>query len=325
MFGRLIFDYEFESFLSRNSYDKVAMLLINGNSTIINEIGNYIKREEGDTVSYLPKSKFSNLGKNGDVDPFSDGLGRVTIRIGRFVNKFLKKSTFETYNISPQDLENFVNLYKSYFIRSMTNLSVVEGKDIPKWYLEGNYYQNNGNMFGTLWNSCMRQHDRNKFMKLYEDNKDIKMLILLADDGKLIGRAILWDKVYDINGIEYKFMDRIYTVYDHDINIFKKWAKENGYMHKTEQSARSERYVTKYEDDKPVATNMKLYLKLENHKQMYYPYLDTFKFYDSINGKFSNSDYFTFEYVLIQSNGGLFPPEECDEEMTADETYDDDY
>lgn len=321
MFGRLIFDYEFESFLSRNSYDKVAMLLINGNSTIINEIGNYIRREEGDTVSYLPKSRYSKLEFN---DPFSDGIGRVTIRIGRFVNKFLKRTTFETYNISPQDLENFVNLYKSYFIRNVLNLSVVEGNDIPKWYLEQNYHQNNGNMFGTLWSSCMRQHERNKFMKLYADNKEAKMLILLADDGKLIGRAILWDKVLDINGVEYKFMDRIYTIYDHDVNVFKKWAKENGYMHKTEQSARSERYVVKYENDQPVATNMKLYLKLENHKQKYYPYLDTFKFYDPIDGKFSNTDSFSFEYILIQSNGGLIPPDPEPEEQYDDEYVDED-
>jgi len=323
MFGRLIFDYELESFLTRNVYDKISMLLYNGNSSIINEIGNYIKREEGDLISYLPKSKFSKADSH---DPFSKGIGRVSIRIGRFVSKFLRKSTFVGYNISPQDLESFVNLYKSYFFRSESSLKIVEGQEILKWYLEYNYYQDNDNRFGTLWNSCMRQSERNKFMKLYADNS-VRMLILLADDGRLLGRAILWDKVLDRDGNEYKFMDRIYTMYDHDVNLFKDWAKQNGFIHKMEQSARSERTVIKYVDDKPFPCNLQLYINLINHKQKYYPYLDTFKFYDSVHGTFSNSDEwregFILEYVLVQSNGGLFPPEPEPEPEPEYDDYDD--
>jgi hypothetical protein len=318
MFGRLIFDFELEFFLSRNTYDKIAMLLINGNSSIINEVGNYIKREDSDMVSYLPKSKYSKIES---VDPFSNGIGRISIKIGRFITKFLKKITFINYNISPQDVEIFVNLYKSYFFRSGSSMIVVKGSDISKWYLENTYYQNNGNKFGTLWNSCMRQADRNKFMQLYVDNEEVKMLILLADDGKLLGRAILWDKVFDMNNSEYKLMDRIYTVYDHDVNLFKNWAKENEYMHKTEQSSRSERYITKYEDNNPNSLNMKLFIKLKNHKQKYYPYFDTFKFYDSLSGKFFNNDDSKFEYVLVQSDGELFPPEP--EGSDFDEIFDD--
>lgn len=332
MFGRLIFDLELESFLSRNAYDKVAMLLANGNSSIINEVGNFIKREEGDLVSYLPKSKYGRVREKTfdgyTEDPYSNGIGRVTIKIGRFVNKFLRRATFESYNISPQDLESFVNLYKSYFLRSEANLKIVEGLEILKWYTEYSYHHDNGNRFGTLWNSCMRQMDRNIFMSLYADNKDIRMLILLADDGKLLGRALLWDKVIDRDGNEFKFMDRVYTMYDHDVNIFKNWAKENGFIHKMEQSARSERIVIKYVDGSPVPCNMQLYVTLENHKQNYYPYLDTFKFYDPIHGIFSNSDEyregFILEYVLVQSNGGLVPPEpECDEPEFYEEEYDD--
>lgn len=314
MFGRLIFDFELESFLGRNAYDKVAMLLANGNSSIINECGNYIKREDADFVSYLPKSKFNRLETH---DPFSPGIGRVTIKIGRFVNKFLRRATFESYNISPQDLESFVNLYKSYFFRNESNLKIVAGSEILKWYTEDSYHHDNGNRFGTLWNSCMRQSERNKFMKMYADNKDIRMLILLADNGKLLGRALLWDKVFDRDGSEFKFMDRIYTMYDHDVNLFKNWAKENGFVHKMEQSARSERIVIKYVDGNPVPCNMQLYVTLENHRQNYYPYLDTFKFYDPTHGVFSNSDAyregFILEYVLVQSNGDLVPPEPEDE------------
>lgn len=307
MIGRLFFESNLEIFLCSNNYDKIAMLLYNGNSSIINEIGNYFRKEDGDSVSYVPKSRYDTIDSN---NPFNSGSGRVTIRVGRLVTKFIKKSVYETYNIVPKDVETFVNLYKSCFNRESTKLEIVEGKDIQKWYLETNYYHSNGNRYGTLWNSCMRQPERNKFMKMYTENPDNKMLVLLTNDGKLLGRALLWDKVYDNLDNEYKFMDRVYTVYDHDINIFKDWARDNGYVHKMEQNARTERYIVSYNSDgKRDARSLELYVKIENHQQKYYPYLDTFKFYDSRYGTFSNNDDSRYEYILVQSNGGLFPPE----------------
>ncbi len=320
MFGRLIFDLDIEEFIYGNTCDKIVMVLVSGNSTTINEIGNYIKREELDIVSYLPKSKISNLSSTDD--PYSDGIGRVSIRIGRFVNKFIKNIAFSNYNISPKDLESFVNLYKSYFFRSESSLKLVQGNEILKWYCEDSYYQHEGNRFGPLWNSCMRQSERNKFMNLYVDN-DIKMLILLSDDGRLLGRAIIWEKALGLDGSEYKVMDRIYTMYDHDVNMFKNWAKQNGFYHKIEQSAKSEKYFTKYNGD-GVSENAEILMSvtMTNHKQRYYPYLDTFKFYDPKNGQFSNSDFYNHEYILVQSNGGLLPPEP--EPEPEPEFYDDD-
>lgn len=319
MFGRLIFDSDIEGLLFGNTYDKIAMILINGDKNIINEVGNYIKREELDIVSYLPKSKVDSLAYN--ADPYSSGIGRVSIRIGRFVNKFLRKTTFINYNISPQDLEGFVNLYKSYFLRSETNIKLVQGDEILKWYNEDSYYCDNDNRFGSLWSSCMRQSERNKFMKLYSDNT--RMLILLADNGKLLGRAILWDKAIDANGVEYKVMDRIYTIYDHDVNLFKDWAKKNGFCHKLEQSAKTEKYFVKYDaDGRRESFELDMSVNMVNHVQKYYPYLDTFKFYNPTNGKFSNSSSLRdFQYILIQSDGSVTPPEP---EEINDE-YEEDY
>src|ERR1017187_3097522 len=186
MFDNLIFDFDLETFIRGNSQDKIAMLLFHGTrSSILNMVGNYIKKEDGDSVSYLPKSRYDKIEKH---DPYSIGIGRVTLRIGRFARKFLTRDTFERYNISPKDLEIFVNLFKSFYSRDVSNLIVVEGSDILKWYLEHNYYCNSDERFGTLWNSCMRQHERNQYMKLYADSKDIKMVILLSEDSRLLGR-----------------------------------------------------------------------------------------------------------------------------------------
>lgn len=302
MYNRLIFDHEILNFLDRSHYMRISQILIHGMSGLIEEEGNFIKREEGkiDTLSYLPKSKYDIIKKDNTKDPFGPGIGRVPIKIGRFIRKFLSERAFVEFSISDNDVENFVNIYKSYFNYDPTKLKIFEGDDIKKYYLEDNYYKPDGCRYGSLWNSCMRQSERNKFMKLYAVNPEVKMLVLFSDDDKVRARALLWDgiKEFDSDNV-YKFMDRIYSVYDHDVNIFKKWAKENGYLSKWEQNAKSELYVDV--DGKPVRKH--LYIILEEHNLSYYPYLDTFKYYDPFKGRFSNSQSYNYEYTLVQSSG----------------------
>ena len=66
------------------------------------------------------------------------------------------------------------------------------------------------------------------------------MVILYSDDGeikngkyissRIKGRAILWDA--KINNENVKFMDRIYTTKDNDVELFKQYAEKNGYWYK---------------------------------------------------------------------------------------------
>ena len=240
----------------------------------------------------------------------------LNIKFGRFLKKFLSKSAFSELNITDSEIEKFVNFFKSYFNSSIDNLKVVEGDDILKYYLQDNYFSPNGNMFGTLWNSCMRQRERNKFMKIYAANPDIKMLVMLTEDGQVRSRALLWENVYEHSSDrKFKFMDRVYSVYDHDVDTFKEWAKQNGYISKWEQSAKSELLFDV--DGSP--TSMKLYVLPENYDFNWYPYFDTFKFYNQHKGRFSNSDYYDFSYVLTQSNGDV----EREREPEQDEYWDD--
>lgn len=316
MFNRLIFDHEMCNFLERANNRKITSVLLHGMSGLISEEGNFICRESGsiDTLSYLPKSKYKVVDSK---DPFSEGIGRVNIKFGRFLKKFLSKSAFSELNITDSEIEKFVNFFKSYFNSSIDNLKVVEGDDILKYYLQDNYFSPNGNMFGTLWNSCMRQRERNKFMKIYAANSDIKMLVMLTENGQVRSRALLWENVYEHGSDrKFKFMDRVYSVYDHDVDTFKEWAKQNGYISKWEQSAKSELLFDV--DGSP--TRMKLYVLPENYDFNWYPYFDTFKFYNQHKGRFSNSDYYDFSYVLTQSNGDV----EREREPEQDEYWDDD-
>jgi hypothetical protein len=307
------------NFLDRRG-DRISQILIYGMSGLISEEGNFIKRVDGeiDTLSYLPIKKYLSIKEDQSKDPFGDGVGRQTIRIGRFIRKFISKQGFDEFGIKDSDVEKFVNHYKSYFNYDPTMLKTVEGEDVKKYYLEDNYLRPDGNRYGTLWKSCMRQADRNKFMNLYVFN-GVKMLVLFSDDGKVRARALLWEGIKEFNtDREWKFMDRIYTIYDHDVNIFKKWAKENGYLTKWEQSAKSEIFVDI--DDKPVIKQ--LYINLEKHNLSWYPYLDTFKYYNIFEGRFSNSQSLSYQYTLVQSTGLVEREREREEEYDGDDDDD---
>jgi hypothetical protein len=305
MFKRLIFNSEMIDFLSLTS-NRISDILIHGGSDLILEEGNFIKKENDDFLSYLPKSKY---GKVDEFDPYEKGIGRVKIKIGRFIRKFISEKSFITFSINDQTIESFVNSFKSYFNSTTESIKIVEGDEILKWYLEENYYTPNGNRFGSLWNSCMRYYDRNKYMRLYTKNHNIKMAVFLVDN-KVRCRALLWDGAKDLDDKNYKVMDRIYSVYDHDVILFKKWASENGYISKWTQSAKSEKTF----DVGGIATTIDLIIKLESYDFRYYPYLDTFKYFSQWKGTLSNSRKWNYDYILIQSNGSVEPEPEPDPE-----------
>jgi hypothetical protein len=311
----LIFDnemFEFLQFAQRDSI--IAALLLQGDHSHIVEEGNYVKRVENeiDVVSFLPKSKYEKVEDNWNN-------GRVKIKIGRFIRKFLTEFSIKNWQVNDTLIERFVNLYKSYFSRDISKLKIVEGDDIPKYYLEDNYHNINGNRAGSLWNSCMRQRERNKFMKLYAVNPEkVKMLVFFSDDDKVRARALLWEDVRDHKDPtkQYKFMDRIYYVYDHDINFFKDWAKENGYLCKWDQSAKTEML---FDEGTGEPVKKSLYVILDNYSMPYYPYLDTFKNFNEYKGRFSNSQSYNYDFTLVQSNGAVEREPEPEEDWIDDE------
>jgi hypothetical protein len=63
---------------------------------------------------------------------------------------------------------------------------LVSGSDISKWYSCDNYKD----MEGQLGSSCMARK-RNIF-SIYENNPDVCQMLILTEDDKLIGRAIVW-------------------------------------------------------------------------------------------------------------------------------------
>jgi hypothetical protein len=306
----LFFDTKFRDFLHTTRHlCKLSEILKYEQSMLLSEEGNFIKVENKDTLSFIPKSKLHLA-----VDGFDNTKYRVPLKIGRFITKFMKKEARIIFYIQDSDIEIFVNLFKSYFDRDMSNFKVISGEEILHWYLEGNYFQPNGCKHGTLWNSCMRYSHKNQFMKIYSQNPDqIKMLINVDENGKLKTRALLWENATDVGGNTYKVMDRIYSVYDYEIASFKQWASDNGYIHKLEQSAKSElNFVTQNGVEQ-----LELKVKLDKWRWLAYPYIDTFKFLDFDGGVLSNSERFYYDFILVQNDGSL----ERDEEILSTEDF----
>lgn len=319
-------DSKFYEFI-RSSNTRVAALICNFETSP--EI-RFIAVESADTISYLPEKKSQNIGLQ---DPFSDGIGRVKVKVGRIVNKLFSQEILKHYTTS-RDVEYFVNSFKSHFDEDNQWFKIVEGEEIKKWYLEDNYLVLNGECRGTLWNSCMRYPKRQSFLDMYSKNSAFKMLCLLTKDEygeeKVRARALILDAQTEDDsklpkGTPVKFMDRIYGFYDSDVQKFIKWADDNGYIYKYEQNAKSKPYV--YFKNEGCA--LPLSVKLENFNFRTYPYLDTFSFFNKSTGMLYNYPDSPYEYELIQADGNLEREEnrsnQDNEEVDEDFLIDDDW
>jgi hypothetical protein len=298
-------------FLSNNGDHFISAIILNIDTN--SDIGYIGAGDSGDNVTYLPMSKFKDCP---EFNPWEKKSGRQSAKIGRFIKKLISKEHFETFKISNTHLESFVNAWKSWFEKVDYVLKVVSGDEIRFWYDESNYAKVNGCQTGTLWKSCMRHRARLSFLDLYTKNPNCKMLVMIINqDGREVvrSRALLWSDVKvsksyseDFTPDVVNIMDRIYTTHDSDVTLFKKWADESGYIPKWEQNSKSHLFF----DIKSQPVKIKCIIDLPFSKFEYYPYLDTFPYFNSNNKQISNDPYsFKWEYILVQSTGGLEPEE----------------
>jgi hypothetical protein len=163
---------------------------------------------------------------------------------------------------------------------------------------------------------------------MYSKNPNCKMLVMIIDqdDRQVVrSRSLLWDNVSVVKSYSEEpmpdtinVMDRIYSTHDSDVALFKKWADENGYIAKWEQNAKSHLFF----DIKNQPVKVKCKIDLDASKLSYYPYLDTFPYFNYGTGVISNDEYnFNWDYKLIQATGGLEPERQQEEEHQEDEDW----
>jgi hypothetical protein len=284
-----VFTREFEKILQNISHPIADEFLMHENQ---NEPLTLIDvTENNDIVSFATSPKIIEFLMSVNKKPKEEVMGidfytylrkddsiwdkyRSTIKIGKLVKKIFGDK-FPDNGKPGTDIESFVNAYKSVFKKDdiMTLFDIVDGNDIPKWYEKDRYADNGHN--SPLYQSCM--NDCEDYLRFYAINVEhIKMVILYEDDKKkkIVGRALLWD--LDIPE-DRKFMDRIYSIHDFQVDFFKEYAKKNGWLYKSEQRQGNEVIVDPTVDDKGKYMEM----GVRNIKLSYqYPYLDTLRYLD---------------------------------------------
>lgn len=257
-----------------NQYEKISLI------DISDEFDKFTVSNSPKIIEYL--SKYYNKNNIGDIDFYNyidtnkdiwDKF-RNKVKIGRLIKKLFGDKFPDSG--SDDSIESFINKYKSYFniLNSSNDLfDIVEGDDIKKWYDYDNYHKVN-KTDTVLHNSCMAGHECSNYLNFYAKNPNkVKMLILYYDNNKdsIIGRALLWylDKPKRV------FMDRIYYIMDHQIDMFKNYAKEKGWLYKERQSYNSQ-IIIDSKTNEPIDENLYVYNMEPNR---YYPYLDTIMYY----------------------------------------------
>lgn len=246
-----------------------------------------IDREKDDCITFLSsqrvwmKKGFQNQ-EEANIKPSPDSdlwttSGRQQISVGKFINKIFD-------NFSEIAVDKFVNTYKAEIaaITIYDRFKLVRGEDIKFWYAERNYYTQGGN--GPLLTSCMRYDGAGgktcqPYLEIYSNNPEkCSLLILTNKENKLLGRALVWFNLR--KPTDKTFMDRIYVAKQSDVELFKKYAQEQGWLYKNEQRADDMSYI---EDG--VRVNKSIALQLKPHTYKYYPYMDTLKYYNPTTGR----------------------------------------
>lgn len=256
---------------------------------------NFISISDSDSskISYLTAPRIEQL-KSDPKNDFWTTSKRFHCKPGAFVTKMFK-------DVSYSDVDVFATLYKAFSIKHHYEFKVVTGTELVKFYNQSHYASSDG----SLGNSCMRYSRCRNYFDFYLDNPQVKMLIMKSISGDCIfGRALLWDLP------SHNIMDRIYATNDEVLQPhFKKWAKENGYLYKTQQNWGT----TSVFESSTETIELKIDIKLEKSDYEFYPYLDTFKWLDLTSGTLSNYKpaHFTQndrKFKLLSNPDGQFNP-----------------
>jgi len=268
----LIISEELRDLLSEIEADsQVAKLLLkrrHEKEDLVDDPINFISiAHDKNKISYLTTDR---IGKIQDPSEYWSSSRRFAVKPGGFISKIFK-------DIPSKEVEKFSNLYRAQSNKAVFTWNVVDGSKMLNYYHLDSYAQERG----TLGASCMKYDNCQDYLGIYTNNRDkVKMLVMLNDEGGLMGRALLW------NLDTHKIMDRIYTIADEEFVFqFKKWATDNGYLYKSEQNWYN---TLNFENFSTPKQELKLSVKLDESSFISYPYVDTFKFLDEEAGVIRN-------------------------------------
>jgi hypothetical protein len=227
---------------------------------------------------------------------------RNPIKIGRLVRALLRSAGID---VTDKEIEDFTNQYKATYDFAadvLKQFDVVKGDTISYWYSSDRYVDGGG----SLNNSCMSEVN-SEYFYIYTENTQVSMVILYDDNGQIQegkytstlikGRAILWEA--EMDGQKVTFMDRVYTTYDSDVELFKQFAEKNGWWYKKSQNMDPYEIMTNGD----ISKDSQFKVKLDNASFDYYPYVDTMCYCDTENDILTNYETSYSEKVLRSTDG----------------------
>ncbi|MHA1757192.1 MAG: hypothetical protein ACTSVV_10515 [Promethearchaeota archaeon] len=190
------------------------------------------------------------------------------------IGKLLNKS-----NLCQYDMQKISALLFMKKLKDNCNFIVTD--EICKYYSEDNY--SNLSTSGELHNSCMRYEESQNAIEAYEimGKNIVKLLVLLDDNKKVLGRALLWYTIkYNNSDIPDNavYMDRIYAINDNVKEFFINYAEKNNFVRFVSSGSRIFNY-------KNYTGELHFNYYIDDDIPM--PYFDTFQGYN-LSGIFSN-------------------------------------
>jgi len=294
---------------------KVSRILTN-DDFINNSFCNYITTRGG-MLSYLPNGREHRV--NEETGRWLRD-GRQEMKPAKLARRLMNQNILEQCEDS--DFEKFGNKVRAYLgivgdedgEGRNIKLEVVQG-DAIKWSYYGSNYSNVLGTGSNLHGSCMRGTDQQDYFGIYTENEDkVQLLVAKDTDGKILGRALLWN--FDDGD---KGMDTIYGA-DMIVEVFKDWAVDNGYWYKSNQSCHHHDFNvfnTELFDRRRLSEMDKLIRRvtISKHEFDHYPYVDSLYYLCYGDGAYflSNEDD-DVEKTLRCTSGGYEEREEDDDE-----------
>jgi len=273
--------------------------VVNGRTENLYGSGDKVCHFVSDGVDYI-----INLAglKKVEIDPKLQQSGKS----GRIITKILG---LVQQNFTTKEIEKFSNEYKS--LTSQSDFELVNGDNIRYWY-DGERYMPGG----TLGSSCMRYDKCQRYFGIYTQNPEVCQLLILknTEDPEYIdGRALVW-KLNDGR----IFMDRVYGVSDHIMDMFINYAKGQGWLYKVEQSYSGYVDIIDSLDGSIYRDDLEVTLKYEKDHYSKFPYMDTLKYWDSNNLYVICNDSSRYDYAMSDTDGGDGGCDQCGGEGRVD-------
>jgi hypothetical protein len=252
--------------------------------------------DTNDTISFVYGAKVKELMNeyNDEYREMGWKMKRSSMKIGKMI-KSMYDCSFPINQPKgvpapkpPIDIESFVNMFKAEKDKNKNyeRFELVSGKDIKFWYNQANYsrfIQEDT----TLAKSCLRYEESGKLLEMYVNNpKCVKMLILKDDVNRLRGRALVWNLTEPEGRV---YLERIYTINDYDVELYKNYAREQGWLYKSRQTYGYQHpIIDGTNGNEYYWENFTMKVQLDVKPVNYFPYLDTLCVYNTETGILSN-------------------------------------